>query len=97
MHRYRCQNVYITSTASERIGDTLEFLPHNSPMPQLSYTDRLLMTANDTTDALKHPHPNVPFNTVGEDTITALTTLSAIFKSKYNNPPAPELIARAVP
>jgi hypothetical protein len=36
MHHYRCQNVYITSTASERIVDILEFFPHNSPMPQLS-------------------------------------------------------------
>jgi hypothetical protein len=25
MHHYRCQNMYITSTASERIVDTLEF------------------------------------------------------------------------
>jgi hypothetical protein len=25
MHHYRCQNVYITSTASERIVDTLDF------------------------------------------------------------------------
>jgi hypothetical protein len=35
MHHYRCQNVYISSTASERIVDTLEFSPHNSPMPQI--------------------------------------------------------------
>jgi hypothetical protein len=41
MHHYRCQNVYISSTASERIVDTLEFLPHNYQMPQLSSTNRL--------------------------------------------------------
>jgi hypothetical protein len=61
MHHYRCQNAYITSTASERIVDTLEFFPHNSPMPQLSSTDRVLMAAQDMTDALKHPHPDVSF------------------------------------
>jgi hypothetical protein len=44
MHHYRCQNVYRSSTASERIVDTLEFFPHNSTMPQLSSTDRLLMS-----------------------------------------------------
>jgi hypothetical protein len=33
MHHYRCQNVYISSTASERIADTLEFFPHNYQMP----------------------------------------------------------------
>jgi hypothetical protein len=43
MHHYRCQNVYISATASERIVDTLEFFPHNFPMPQLSSTDRLIM------------------------------------------------------
>jgi hypothetical protein len=40
MHHYRCQNVYISTMASERIVDTLEFFPHNYQMPQLSSTDR---------------------------------------------------------
>jgi hypothetical protein len=48
--------------------------------------------ANDMTDALKHLNLDVPFNTVGGDTITALTTLAAIFKIKYTKPPAPELV-----
>jgi hypothetical protein len=92
MHHYRYQNVYITSTASERIVDTLEFFPHDLSMPHLSSIDRLLMAANDMTDALKHHHQDVPLNIVGGDTITALITLSAIFKNKYNKPPAPELV-----
>jgi hypothetical protein len=50
------------------------------------------MTANDMTDALKHTHQDFTFNKVWEDTITALTTLPAIFKRKYNKPPSPELI-----
>jgi hypothetical protein len=32
MHHYRCQNVYISATASERIVDTLELFPHNYQM-----------------------------------------------------------------
>jgi hypothetical protein len=28
MHHYRCQNIYILTTASERIVGTLEFFPH---------------------------------------------------------------------
>jgi hypothetical protein len=85
MHHYRCQNVCISSTASERIVDTLEFFPHNSPMPQLSSTNRLLMAANDMDDALKHPHLEVPFAQVGDDTITALAQLATIFKNKFPN------------
>jgi hypothetical protein len=61
MHHYRCQNVYISSTASERIVDTLEFFPHNYQMPQLSSTNRLIMAAKDMTNALQNPHPEVPF------------------------------------
>jgi hypothetical protein len=59
MHHYRCQNVYISTTASKRIVDTLEFFPHNYHMPQLSSTDRLLMAATDMTDALRNPHPDL--------------------------------------
>jgi hypothetical protein len=55
MHHYRCQNVYIAATASERIVDTLDFPPHTFPMPQLSSTDRLLMAANDMYNSLKIP------------------------------------------
>jgi hypothetical protein len=61
-------------------------------MPQFSFTDRLLMAAHDITDALEHPHPDVSFYTVGDETIKVLTTLAAIFRNKYNKPPAPELI-----
>jgi hypothetical protein len=53
IHHYRCQHVYISSTASERIVDALDFFPHNFPMPHIFSTDRLLMAANDTTDDLK--------------------------------------------
>jgi hypothetical protein len=89
MHHYRCQNVYISTTASERIVDTLEFFPHNYQMPQLSSTDRLLMADKDMTDALQNPHPEVPFASVGDDTISALTDLAAIFKLKLQQTTSP--------
>jgi hypothetical protein len=85
MHHYRCQKFYISSTASERIVDALEFFPHNSPMSQLSSTDRLLMASNDMDYALKHPHPEVPFEKVGDDTITALAQLASILKNISKN------------
>jgi hypothetical protein len=90
MHHYRCQNVYISTTASEHIVDTLEFFPHNYQMPQLSSTDRLLMAAKDMTDAFRNPHPDVPFASVGDDTIAALADLAAIFKLKLQQAPSPE-------
>jgi hypothetical protein len=89
MHHYRCQNLYIWTTVSERIVDTLEFFPHNYQMPQLSSTDRLLMAAKDMTDALQNPHLEVPFASVGDGTIAALTDLAAIFKLKLQQAPSP--------
>jgi hypothetical protein len=75
--------------ASERIVDTLEFFPHKYQMPQLSSTDRVLMAAKDMTDAFQNPHPDVPFASVGDDTIYALTDLAAIFKLKLQQAPSP--------
>jgi hypothetical protein len=89
MHHYRCQNVYISTTASERIMDTLELFPHNYQLPQLSSTDRLLTAAKDMTDALQNSHPAVPFSSVRNDTISAPTDLAAIFKLKLQQPPSP--------
>jgi hypothetical protein len=96
MHHCRCQNVYISTTACERIVDTLEVFPHNYQMPQLSSTDRLLMAAKNMTDALQNPHPEVPFPSVGDDTIAALMDLAAIFKLKLRQPPSPATQAAPV-
>jgi hypothetical protein len=43
-------------------------------------------------NSLKQPHPEVPFAKVGDDTITALEKLAAIFKNRFQKPTAPELI-----
>jgi hypothetical protein len=93
MHHYRCQNVYISSTAGERIVDTLEFFPHNYQMPQLSSTERLIMAAKDMKDALQNPHPEVPFARFRDDTISALAELAAIFKLKLRQTQPPTLPA----
>jgi hypothetical protein len=93
MHHYRCQNVYISATASKRIVDTLEFFPHNYQMPQFYSTDRLLMAVNDMSNALQNPHPEVPFTHVGDDTISALTALAEIFKLKFQKVHIPKLPA----
>jgi hypothetical protein len=49
------------------------------------------MAANNMTNALKHPHPEVPFSHVGDNTITALAQLADIFKNKFQKPKFPEL------
>jgi hypothetical protein len=81
--------------ASERIVDTLEFFPHNYQIPQLSSTDQLLIAAKDMMDTLQNPHPEVPFSSVGDDTVKALADLAAIFKLKLQQ--APSLATQASP
>jgi hypothetical protein len=46
------------------------------------------MAAQDMTDALRHPHPDVPFVTTGDDTLTALAALSEMFTKKITQPKA---------
>jgi hypothetical protein len=41
------------------------------------------MAANDMSNELQNPHPEVPFTNVGDDTILALTALAEIFKLKF--------------
>jgi hypothetical protein len=51
------------------------------------------MAAKDMTDALQNPHPEVPFTRIGDDTISALAELAAIFKLKLRQTPAVTLPA----
>jgi hypothetical protein len=89
MHHCRCQNVNISATASECIVDTLKLFPHNYQMPQLSSTERLLMAAKEMTDALQNPHPEVPFARIGDETVSGLAELAAIFKLKLRQTASP--------
>jgi hypothetical protein len=60
-------------------------------MSQLSSTDRLIMASNDMSNALKNPHPEVPFAHVGDDTIEALTKLAEFFLNKFQKVRTPGL------
>jgi hypothetical protein len=47
------------------------------------------MESKDMTDALQNPHPDVPFASVGDDTVAALTDLVAIFRLKLRQARSP--------
>jgi hypothetical protein len=85
------------STSRLRLANVLwthsSFFPHNYQMPQLSSTDTLLMAANDMSNALQNPHPEVPFTHVGDDPISALTALAETFKLKFQKVHIPILPA----
>jgi hypothetical protein len=90
MKHYRCHRVWVTSTCSERISDTVTWIPHGISMPTSSTTDIIIAAANDLTKALKQsvqaPSP------LPTETTKALETLTTIFRnhSTKNSPsPAP--------
>jgi hypothetical protein len=60
----------------------------------MSSTDRILMAAQDMTDALKHPHTDKPFATIGYDTIATLEKWSEIFTRKFKKQEKPDPIPK---
>jgi hypothetical protein len=54
------------------------------------------MAANEMTGALKDPHLDVHFETIGDDTITELSQLASFFKNKFQKTSAPELVQAPV-
>ena len=88
MKHYRCHRVWVISTCSERISDTVTWIPHGISMPTSSTTDIIIAAAQDLTKALKQstaaPSP-LPI-----DTVKALDTLTTIFQNHTStNLPSP--------
>ena len=81
LDHYRCYQVYVPSTRSLRIVDTIEFFPHHVPLPHTSSTDILHRAATDLIDALKNPHPATPDNFLSTSDRHALDELANIFKN----------------
>jgi hypothetical protein len=92
---YRCHRVYVTKTRAERIAKTVEFFPHNWKVPEVSPAHAATQAAQDLTEALLNPAPNVPFATVGATQRQALRQLAAIFEklttSKSTPPTQPRV------
>jgi hypothetical protein len=78
MEHYRCWTIHVTSTNSERIGDTFEFFPQYTKVPRLSSADAATYAARDLIYALQHPQPAGPFAPT-DPTIETLKKLAEIF------------------
>ena len=56
-NHYRCHRCFVTKTRSERISNTVKFLPHSWRMPTLSSRDAAIEAAEKLAVALNNPHP----------------------------------------
>ena len=55
---YRCFRIYFPKTKSIRITDTVTFIPHSIPIPELRLEDHLRQAADDIVTLLSNPpHP----------------------------------------
>ena len=88
MEHYRYNKAYATKTRVERVVDTVEFYPQDSPMPKESSTDMTIKAAAELTYALQNPTSASPFHQFGDETLRALEKLGEIFSK--SQPPTKE-------
>ena len=71
---YRCHRVYITKTRSERIANSVKFLPHKCKLTKTTAKDSALEAAIRLIEALQNPAPGAPFSEDPNGTGAALKT-----------------------
>ena len=79
MHHYRNFIVYIPSTRTTRITETLAWLPSKVIMPTASSSDIAIAAAYDLTQALLHPSPASALSPFTDSQRHALEQLASIF------------------
>ena len=65
MEHYRFHKAYTPKTRSERISDTVEFLPKQFNMPQMSSKNAKIHAVQDLINALQNPTPASPLVKLG--------------------------------
>ena len=63
---YRVHHIYVNTTRAERVGYTVEFLPHHTNMLSISSADRAALAVVDLTEELPHPNPEALFAKIGK-------------------------------
>ena len=86
IQHYRCYNVWVDETKSERIANTLVWLPSMMPVPKTSSADAAVAAAQELIFALTNPHPASALAPLRDEHKAALETLSNIFATAVPEP-----------
>ena len=102
LEHYRCVRVYIPSTFSERITDTVEYFPHDIKFPVYDTNQFLKRAASDILAALNtktNPPPGVPPHDTFQQAIkqTALLLHRATTMSTPSKPPTANPYTQSLP
>ena len=67
LEHYRCHRIHITETRSERISDTVQFMPTHTKMPYASTLDEAIKAIKDLVAALSKAQPTSPISLQDEE------------------------------
>ena len=77
INHYRCITCFFSKTRSERVCDTVKFLPHTIPIPKTNIDDYLRQSAQDIITILSNPpSTTVPSLTAGDPVRNALLEIA---------------------
>ena len=89
MNSYRCYRVYIPKTNAERTTDTLEWFPHQIPMPGASSNDIIAAGLKDITKAIQQQSSNSPISPLDPTAVEQLHQLNDILHQLPQEPQEP--------
>ena len=82
MDHYRNITAYFPKERSEKVTDTVTFLPHDVPIPTVSMGDYLLQAVDDINFILKSPSNSLPSDLqLGDATRNAILEIATSLKS----------------
>ena len=84
LNHYRCYKLWIPTTNSTRVTNTIDWFPHKIPMPIASANDILLATEKYLTESLCQSQQNPLLPPPNTQTRHALVKLNEIFPMSQN-------------
>ena len=79
MDHYRCHDVYVPKTRSEKVAKSVKFFPQNCPAPVANPRDDATRAALLLAEALQRSDNTYPHSAPSQEQMKALTELSKIF------------------
>ncbi len=98
LHHYRCYTCYIPKTRSERITDTVTYIPSKIPIPAFDANAHLQQALDDILHIIKNPPKNMPFLTAGDEINNAIRLVAELLQrstarqSQFNEKLDPNLV-----
>lgn len=86
LKHYRCSKVFISSTRSERVTDTVQFFPSTSSLPALTQDEALIHATEDLTKEIFNQRKHDKKSGHYEETLEAIQRLMQLFPNEDKIP-----------